>query len=125
MPSLNLVQTTDNLPEKTMSLKDYNYDLTETECPDCEEGMLWVNSFELLCDECSVVTRTLNRDQVIPEDPIETFEEKRDTFRYKHSDRVKMQGGFFDRQRDIEPGDNGIYGMGHNTNSLNNTRRRR
>jgi hypothetical protein len=39
------------------NLRSNGYDPTDTECSFCEEGELWVNSFELVCDNCGGVVR--------------------------------------------------------------------
>lgn len=105
-------------------LGDDNYDVTEAECPDCSDGVLCVNDFELVCDDCHTVRRKDNSRSVGPYDPLADFQDNRESFRYPNSGEIRMQGGFFDPVEDIEPTDNGIYGMGHDDTSLNNTNRR-
>jgi len=87
----------------TMSLKDDNYDVTEGECPNCEEGDLWVNTHELVCDVCYRVFRgedkhALSADRD-PTDEISTdFYENRfcgsEKHRYAHSNKPILPGGF-------------------------------
>jgi len=77
------------------------YDPTETECPECEEGQLWVNSFELVCSECGNVLRKGDNSS-------RDFSHSRDERpTYDNSGRVILPGGFHSAYW----GD-GIYGSG-------------
>jgi hypothetical protein len=82
-------------------LNDMGYDPTETECPKCDDGELWVNSFELVCSDCGSVLRK-------GESTSRDFSDNRDERpTYDSSGRVILPGGFFGAYR----GD-GLYGSG-------------
>lgn len=67
------------------------YDLTEEECPLCEEGRLWANSFELYCDNCDSVLRGEDSDfEKFGED---VFSNRTD-YRYNGSKKIMLFGGF-------------------------------
>lgn len=111
---------------QTMSLEEDNYDVTEGECPDCEDGSLWVNSFELVCDECGGVYRKAQKhsddssqDESIMSDPFIEFNSNREKHRYDNSGRVRMPGGF----EEAYEGD-GLYGNGHDEDEIADYRRR-
>lgn len=98
-----LVLTTHNTSDEKMSLRDDNYDVTESECPDCEEGDIWVNSFELVCDTCGVVFRKSNGPEIETKTPLEDFNEHRDEHNYYNSGRTIMPGGFLQAYPDADP----------------------
>lgn len=77
-----------------MSLLNHGYQPTSTECPDCEEGNLWVNSFELTCDECHIVIRKGESDYFEKESAFENFRKNRSDNRYENSGRMIQIGGF-------------------------------
>lgn len=113
-----------------MSLRELNYDVTEGQCPrDGCEGDLWVNTFELVCDDCSHVFRDIEAekredDEVHTREPIVEHENNREERCYENTGRLVMQGGFYDVEDDILPDDNGIYGMDYSDEELNDNRRR-
>lgn len=89
-----------------MDLRNDGYDRTETECPDCEEGFLYVNSFELVCEACGIVIRK-GEDPPDGGGPGEYFRTHRDEFTYDGSGKVICPGGFFRAYRGP-----GLYGEG-------------
>jgi len=76
-----------------MSLRENGYERTETECPECEEGFLFVNSFELVCESCGIVIRK-GSDPPDGGGSVEYFRNNRDDFTYDGSGRVMCLGGF-------------------------------
>jgi len=82
-------------------LRSLGYERTERESPFHEEGMLWTNSFELVCDKTAAVIRK--------EEPTSTEEKRDDSWpdgdrhSYQSSDTTKMAGGYI-----------GSYEWGHN-----------
>lgn len=111
-----------------MTVGESNYDVTESECPACEDGTLLVNSFELVCDTCDNVTRkgggrrvsgqpkeaigqprsAIARDDAFVEYLRDRGTTDSGTYRYNNSDTVIMPGGFEDAYHG-----NGIYGEGN------------
>jgi hypothetical protein len=82
-------------------LRSLGYERTERESPFDEDGELWTNSFELVCDKTAAVVRkeepqhmTDKRDDSWPDG---------DRHTYPKSGRVKMAGGYV-----------GSYEWGHN-----------
>lgn len=94
---------------KTMSLQEENYDVTESECPDCEHGSLWVNSYELVCDDCGMVFRKDQRQSIETRTPAEEFYENRDSHTYDNGNenmaagKIRMPGGFPEAYPDRDP----------------------
>lgn len=78
------------------------YDPTETECPDCENGDLWVNSYELVCDSCGIALR---KGDTVDQDFPTSRDDERPT--YDNSGRVILPGGFSSAYRG-----EGLYGTG-------------
>lgn len=68
-------------------LRDMGYERTERESPFDEQGELWTNSFELVCDETGIVIR---KDGGAPDDADEM---ERTIYRYRNSEEVKLIGG--------------------------------
>lgn len=110
-----------------MSLKQHNYEVTEGECPSCEDGSLWVNTHELVCGECHLVFRN-NTKQIANitesyEEPVIEFYQRRsskeDEHRYDSSKMPILPGGF----ESAYDGD-GIYGDDKDEETLLDTRRR-
>lgn len=77
-----------------MSLRKMGYEPTETECPECEEGTLFVNSFELVCNNCRIVFRKGEKPPDYGGGPVEYFRNNRDDFTYDGSGLVMCLGGF-------------------------------
>lgn len=103
-----------------MTVGDSNYDTTESECPECEEGTLLVNSFELICDQCDHVTRKgATGPDLSHTGPLQDYFENRDKHTYDNSGRVIMPGGFSKAYE----GD-GIYGESMSDKEINDTNRR-
>lgn len=96
-----------------MALDDTGYDVTESECQECEDGALWVNSFELVCDNCDEVFRKANHGASLQlNNQFDEYLENRGTtetgrYCYDNTERVIMPGGFSEAYY----GD-GIYGDG-------------
>lgn len=89
----------------TMSLRDNNYDVTEGECPDCEEGNLWVNSYELVCEQCDTVFRKATNEATASASQQENYDEVQKDSTYDNSGKIILPGGFIHAYR----GD-GLYG---------------
>lgn len=90
-----------------MTLREQGYERTETECPECEDGNLFVNSFELVCESCGIVIRKGEDPPDGGGGPLEYFRNNRDEFTYDNSGQVICPGGF----PHAYYGD-GIYGEG-------------
>lgn len=88
----------------TMNLRNNGYDITETECSVCESGTLWVNSFEILCDNCGRVVRKSDAG-FSHEPPWKYYRDNQDEYTYDNSERTILPGGFARAYR----GD-GLYG---------------
>lgn len=83
-------------------MSNMGYDPTETECPDCDDGVLWVNSHELVCGNCGI---TLRKHESTDRDFSHSRDDERP--RYNNSGLVILPGGFPHAFR----GD-GLYGGG-------------
>ena len=72
-------------------LRKMGFERTERESPFHEYGVLWANSFELVCDETGIVIRCGEdmRDKMRA-----VAELSEPTPRYTHSKRVILPGGF-------------------------------
>ena len=66
------------------SLREMGFSPTGEESPVDDDGQLWSNGIELVCDETGVV---IDGDHHSPE-------ERRAVHRYPNSGRVKMPGGY-------------------------------
>lgn len=69
-------------------LKDLGYEPTERESPFDDDGELWTNSYELVCDETGVVIR---------KDASRSRKENGSTeevYTYRNSEKVKLYGGY-------------------------------
>jgi len=68
-------------------LKEAGYERTERESPFSDDGELWTNSYELVCDETAIVIRKdrATRSQEDDEERVYT---------YRNSDKVKLYGGY-------------------------------
>lgn len=71
-------------------LKNLGYERTEKESPFHDDGTLWTNGVELVCDETAIII-----DEQSPEVNGGDDAGDRDYFRYPNSDNVRMNGGFF------------------------------
>jgi hypothetical protein len=76
------------------NLRSNGYDPTDTECSFCEEGELWVNSFELVCDNCGGVVRK-------GESEYSDFRNSRDDLpTYNGSGKVVLPGAYCSTHHD-------------------------
>ena len=78
-------------------LEDMGYTPTGRESPVDDEGELWSNGYEAVCDETGTVISSLYKT---------SSNGKEDVYRYQNSERVKMPGGYISKYFE---GD-GIYG---------------
>lgn len=72
-------------------LRDLGYERTERESPFDDDGELWTNSFELVCDETGSVIRKDSSDKgghLTESDDGETV------YRYRNTENVKLYGGY-------------------------------
>jgi len=70
------------------NLRSDGYEPTNTECSFCEDGELWVNSFELVCDNCGGVVRK-------GEDEFSDFLNSRDDLpTYNGSGKIVLPGAY-------------------------------
>lgn len=69
-------------------LDDLGYEVTERESPFDDEGQLWKNSYEYVCDETGIVIRKDGSRSEHDSDE----EEERHT--YQNTDTVKLYGGY-------------------------------
>lgn len=69
-------------------LRKLGYEPTDRESPFDEDGRLWSNGSELVCDETAIVVDGDHRGG-------DGERDQRDRFRYPNSRRVRMIGGFF------------------------------
>jgi hypothetical protein len=76
--------------ELSKELRNMGYERTEQESPFDEDGELWSIGYEIVCDETGFVIRA-GEDAFIDEDKNDN-EEK--VYRYRHSDKVKLIGGY-------------------------------
>lgn len=70
-------------------LRDLGYERTERESPFHDDGTLWTNSYELVCDRTGAVIRKNSSG-----DRTETSDEREAIHRYRNSDEVKLYGGY-------------------------------
>jgi hypothetical protein len=82
-------------------LKSLGYERTEQESPFDEDGELWTNSFEFVCDKTLIVYRKGETKSTKKQDTDSW--PKGDRHSYQNSDTTKMVGGY------IRP-----YEWGHN-----------
>jgi hypothetical protein len=85
--------------ELTAELRDNGYEPTSRESPFDDEGELWTNSYELVCDQTGIVIRKDGTSSDSTDDADETHN-------YRHTGNVKLYGGY---TRTYFDGD-GIYG---------------
>jgi len=71
-------------------LKDLGYEPTERESPFDEDGELWTNSYELVCDETGFVIRKDSSDSHKKNGSADT----EDVYRYRNTEKVKLYGGY-------------------------------
>lgn len=82
------------------SLYNSGYDKTERDSPFHDNGTLWKNSHEIICDKTGIVIR--NTDEYTLDNDNETSTKKNENPRYDNSDKVILPGGM---QRVYEWGD--------------------
>lgn len=69
-------------------LRELGYERTERESPFDDEGELWTNSYELVCDKTGfVIRKDTSRDRDSDSDESETYT-------YRNSENVKLYGGY-------------------------------
>ena len=71
-------------------LRHSGYERTERESPFHDEGTLWTNSYELVCDKTAAVIRKSGDSSKETESTEEDFERHE----YYHSHKVRMMGGY-------------------------------
>lgn len=74
-------------------LRDMGYVPTGEESPVSDDGELWSNSHELICDDTGVVIDGNHHESPKNSDAIETNAGEL-IFRYSNSERVKLIGGY-------------------------------
>lgn len=72
-------------------LKHLGYEPTEQESPFDDDGTLWSDGVELVCDETGIVIDTTEAERMRGDDAAGN----RTRFRYPNSNKVRMLGGFF------------------------------
>jgi hypothetical protein len=70
-------------------LKKLGYERTEKESPFEEGATLWTKGFEAVCDETGIVIRDGDDDAFETE-----YDDPETVYRYYHSEKVKLPGGF-------------------------------
>lgn len=68
-------------------LERLGYEPTDRESPFDDDGDLWTNSYELVCDATGIVIRK-DGSAALEEEAEETV------YRYRHTEKIKMPGGF-------------------------------
>ena len=68
-------------------LREDGYERTDRESPFEEDGCLWANSYELVCDKTGFVIRKSGG-------PDSHHSNGEKTYRYRNSDNVKLYGGY-------------------------------
>lgn len=71
------------------ALDDLGYEPTGKQSPFDENGTLWSNSYELVCDETALVIRKGEDDYTI-----EKNGDGEHVFRYRNTKNVKLYGGY-------------------------------
>jgi len=75
-------------------LRSLGYERTEQESPFDEDGTLWTNSFELVCDKTAeVIRKDESRDTVERQQDRDSWPEG-DRHTYRRSNRTKLAGGY-------------------------------
>lgn len=83
-------------------LEQLGYEPTEKESPFDEDGSLWTKGYELVCDETGIVIR---KDSGNPFRGEREDSSEETVYRYRHSEKVKLAGGYvgsYDWGRDGE-----------------------
>lgn len=78
--------------ELATELRDLGYERTERESPFDEDGELWANSYELVCDTTGFVIRKGGEAGIIQ--LAENNDETERVYTYRNSERVKLYGGY-------------------------------
>lgn len=84
-------------------LRSLGYERTERESPFDEDGTLWTNSYELVCDQTAEVIRKDEQSTQITED--DSFERHE----YYNSGNVRMMGGYSSSYDWGDDGDEFLY----------------
>lgn len=74
--------------ELTTDLHDLGYEVTERESPFDDDGQLWKNSFEYVCDETGIVIRK-ERDSRDTQD-----DDEMERHTYQNTKKTKLFGGY-------------------------------
>lgn len=74
-------------------LRDMGFRITEEESPVSENGMLWSNGVELVCDETSTVIDGNHHVSSDNDEDAERVDGER-VYRYQNSGNVKLPGGY-------------------------------
>lgn len=77
--------------ELARELRDSGYERTERESPFHDAGMLWTNSYELICDKTMIVIR---KDHSEPSNKNNSWSEF-ERHEYYNSEKTRMMGGYF------------------------------
>lgn len=72
-------------------LQNMGYETTDKESPFHDDGILWTNGTELVCDETGAVIRGNDNAEYTREN------EKRQYHEYPNSERIRMNGGYFSK----------------------------
>jgi hypothetical protein len=86
--------------------RSLGYERTEKESPFDEDGTLWTNSYELVCDKTGLVIRkdvSKNSNK-----NYDTSWPQKERHEYQNSERTKMAGGYIRPYAESD----GIYGNG-------------
>jgi hypothetical protein len=73
-------------------LREMGYERTEQESPFDEDGELWSIGYEIICDQTGTVIRAGESPFQDEDYNANTTDEQ--TYRYRHSDKVKLFGGY-------------------------------
>jgi hypothetical protein len=72
-------------------LRSLGYDLTERDSPFHDDGRLWTNSYELICDKTGHVIRKAEQGESVDQDTDPASFERHE---YYTSSRCRMMGGY-------------------------------
>jgi hypothetical protein len=74
-------------------LRELGYERTERESPFHDDGTLWTNSYELICDKtCSVIRKDNSNQQSVSKQP--DWREDFERHEYYGSEKTRMMGGY-------------------------------
>lgn len=72
-------------------LYDMGYNRTEQESPFDENGVLWSNSYETVCDESGIVIRHESSNDYTYR---QNYTDSDQVYRYRNTEKVKLPGGY-------------------------------